>query len=373
MHEQQSATTELRWDLIFSFKKLISLFVFLAFSTSVFALDIDEKLTLRILKTSISKKTILINRGLEDGLVIGDHAKFFLTDGVIARGLVIKASPSRSVWSLYRIIRINEIADQRVVNLKIATPVKVTTDPTRSFNASPIISGREIMVERSNGEIDLGSKDKQDLAAVNGRYVQEHKQYNTKVDTKKSWELVGFAGTQSLTASSSTGSTEVSTETTVSSTIMGAGIEKYFPTMESSFARKFSFLTFFNRNSNSADATGASASIVSMDFGIGSFYHFLNLPFAINKFILFAGGTMGLGKQSLTTETPSLSVTVSGTSNFFSAMGGVKYLMNSGLGFRAFGEFVKRGVTYKAETAGTVDSTESQTGFRFYAGIAYRW
>jgi len=31
-----------------------------------------------ILKVSNSKKTVLINRGAEDGLVVGDHAKFSL-------------------------------------------------------------------------------------------------------------------------------------------------------------------------------------------------------------------------------------------------------------------------------------------------------
>ena len=86
------------------------------------ALDIDEKLTLRLLKLSKTRKTILINRGIEDGLAVGDHAKFYLTTGLIARGVVVKTSPARSVWSLYRIIDPNFLFKEKVMNLKIATP-----------------------------------------------------------------------------------------------------------------------------------------------------------------------------------------------------------------------------------------------------------
>src|SRR4051812_7385275 len=91
----------------------------LFYSSHLWALAVDEKLPLRILKSSDSKKTVLINRGIEDGLVVGDHAKFFLTTGVVGRGVVIKASPSRSVWSLYRVISPTELVADKVMNLKI--------------------------------------------------------------------------------------------------------------------------------------------------------------------------------------------------------------------------------------------------------------
>ena len=65
-------------------RQVIFLFIFL-FSSTLFALEVDEKLTLRFLRASSSKKTILINRGLEDGFAEGDHAKFYIDSGVIAR------------------------------------------------------------------------------------------------------------------------------------------------------------------------------------------------------------------------------------------------------------------------------------------------
>ena len=81
---------------------------------------------MRIVKVSQSKKTILINRGVEDGLIKGDHAKFFLTVGVVARGVVVKVSPTRSVWSIYRLVNADYITDDQVMKLKITAPVKIT-------------------------------------------------------------------------------------------------------------------------------------------------------------------------------------------------------------------------------------------------------
>ena len=129
------------------------------------ALDIDEKLTLRFLKLSKTKKTILINRGIEDGLEVGDHAKFYLTTGMIARGVVVKTSPARSVWSLYRIIDPNHLVADKVVNLKIATPVKITPDPTKMVMVEPIARpGEDIPIAASTP----GGSEDSDFAAIIG-------------------------------------------------------------------------------------------------------------------------------------------------------------------------------------------------------------
>ena len=54
----------------------------------------DETLTFRILKLSKTKRTLLANRGTDDGLEIDNHAKFYLTStGVVARAVVRKISP----------------------------------------------------------------------------------------------------------------------------------------------------------------------------------------------------------------------------------------------------------------------------------------
>jgi len=117
--------------------KIVLVAISLIWSVKGHSLDLDEKLTLRILKLSDTKKTMLINRGSEDGLVAGDHAKFFTTEGVIARGLVEKVSPSRSIWSIYRMVNPEQLIEDTVINLKIATPLKVSTDASKSLESSP--------------------------------------------------------------------------------------------------------------------------------------------------------------------------------------------------------------------------------------------
>ena len=54
-------------------KRIFILLLLSMFSMSLFALEIDEKLTFRLLRSSSSKKTLLVNRGLEDGLTKGSR------------------------------------------------------------------------------------------------------------------------------------------------------------------------------------------------------------------------------------------------------------------------------------------------------------
>ena len=138
------------------------LLILILFSNMAFALDIDEKLTIRILKVSTSKKTVLINRGVEDGLAIGDHAKFFETTGVIARGVVIQASPARSIWSLYRVIKVDDLVADKAMKIKISTPVKLTPDNTKALTAEPKVDTSSDKVDNiplAEGAKDVPSKD----------------------------------------------------------------------------------------------------------------------------------------------------------------------------------------------------------------------
>src|SRR5690606_14048951 len=112
--------------------KLIS-FLLVLFTFNAFALEVDEKLTARILKTSDTRKTVMVNRGIEDGLAEGDHAKFIVTAGIIARGVVAKVSPTRSVWAIYRLVNADYIVNDSVVTLKITPPVKLTKDESQSL------------------------------------------------------------------------------------------------------------------------------------------------------------------------------------------------------------------------------------------------
>ncbi len=92
------------------------------------ALEVDEKLTVRIVKATDTRKTIMVNRGTEDGLIEGDHARFIVTAGIVARAVCVKVSPTRSVWSVYRLVNADFVVNDAVMTLKITPPVKITKD-----------------------------------------------------------------------------------------------------------------------------------------------------------------------------------------------------------------------------------------------------
>ncbi len=119
-------------------KKTLLLFFLLTMmmtmSFSLFALEDDRRLIVRVLGVSATKKTILINRGREEGVKIGDHAKFSTPrDGYFARGVVSRVSPTRSVWSIYRTLKEGIIIENAVVTLKAASQVKLTKDESKAL------------------------------------------------------------------------------------------------------------------------------------------------------------------------------------------------------------------------------------------------
>lgn len=73
-------------------------------SFSAMALEPFEALKgVKILRV-LEKNIILVNRGMEDGIQVNDHAKFSLeTDGYSARAICVRAKPDMSYWKLYRI------------------------------------------------------------------------------------------------------------------------------------------------------------------------------------------------------------------------------------------------------------------------------
>ena len=113
--------------LAFSF--LLNLFL----SHSLLALPLDSKFLGKVLGISDSKKTILINKGNEIGLKVGNHAKISLPSGFVARAMVVKLSPSRSVWSIYRFVHKERLQTQVVFRFKISSPVKLTSDESKSL------------------------------------------------------------------------------------------------------------------------------------------------------------------------------------------------------------------------------------------------
>ena len=388
-------------------------------AADVSALEIDEKLTLRFLKISTSKKTILINRGGEDGLVVGDHAKFFITAGVIARGVVEKVSPSRSVWSLYRVVDPNEIVQDKVLNLKIASPVKITDDPSKSLKEEVIPGGTdtievapgtegeatedtdvntindadkaELNDLEGNGDIEVddelasvkvkapvkrtvpvktaGSKRSNKINNVS-MSSSGNEDYISK-DTSRNWEVWGTLAFNSLSGTTtSTDENSVSSSGSVSGGLdISGSIEKYF-LKSTSFLKEMSFNLFFHKTSLETGETVKDSADV-FEYGIGANYHFYNPASAISRPIGFVSGTIGKGTSSTkSTSEFAETTTAKGDTSFFTVGAGAKYNFQNNFGVRATVEYYSSTHKYIFEDSTT---TVEFTGPRISAGVAYRF
>lgn len=358
---------------------LLALF-FMVFSICSFALELDDKLTLRMLKISNSKKTVLVNRGLEDGLVVGDHAKFFLTQGVIARGVVVKASPTRSVWSLYRIVDPMEIVSDKVMKLKISSAVKITEDKTKSLS----LDSEETIASMDDEQDRRASVDSSEFSGISSQdkdemdSLREEERYSKEATVSSpgklgEWEIWGMLGLSSYTSEMETSATVTSTN--VSSTDFVLGVERYFHRTKRPWGRRVSFSAFLNYSSDvreNAEDTSEKTSMSMTEFGIGGYWHFFSYPTELNKLLIYAGGTLALG---LASQTPGHSGEDSsdGSTNFMSIGAGVKYVSTFGLGFRAFGEYFSRGITYRSQEDPLKDVAYSNSGMKLWLGLSYRF
>ena len=370
------------------------------------ALEIDEKLTLRFLKVSNSKKTILINRGAEDGLAIGDHAKFFITAGVIARGVVEKVSPSRSIWSLYRVVDNREITDGKVLNLKIASPVKITDDPSKSMKEEEIPGGSDKM-SMSDGDstesadkaagTTLDEADKKELEGMGledtekpvkkdsekkSKKKEAPKTSEVTVDeapiyssnTSKNWEVWGTLYVNSLSGTvSSDTSTNGSTAATASTIDLSAGIEHYFLTSDG-FFRNVSLLGFIHKRTVESGQDIKDTSDW-FEFGGGVNYHFYNSAASVNKLIGYGSLCGGFGKATLkdtvVSSGTSTETSVKGSNKFISIGVGTKYILSNGFGVRAVLDYYSSSETYDFGLLGT--SKRTLAGPRIQFGLSYRF
>ena len=126
-----------------TFCKIVLLFLLLFPSLGQAAPEL--RLVGRVLDVSTSKKTILVNRGKEDGLRIDDHAKFSLPEGILARAILVRLSPGRSVWSIYKFYQKDKIVENIIITLKTTSPLKLTPDPTKNLDilAPESVSSKE--------------------------------------------------------------------------------------------------------------------------------------------------------------------------------------------------------------------------------------
>lgn len=369
--------------------KIISLLVFfILISLKAYALDIDEKLTLRLLNVSNSKRTVLVNRGIEDGLVKGDHAKFYLSTGMIARGVVVKVSPSRSVWSLYRLVTPDDVKTNKVLNLKIATPVKITEDPSKMITVEPLASiGRDIPYVEDNGVNDrrvrtvdarVGIKpgpinDDAELESLKSESETPEPFYSVGSQRSKPWEFytLGHINNLSTSVKNDTGTTSTSSAT--GGYDITLGIERYFSTT-GSWYEKFSVAGFINSSkSDSVTVDGIYGSNTMFGYGISTKYHFYNHPFDIGRPIGFGSFTFGAGTVTDVTETTSANQDFEGSASFISLGIGVKYYISRFGGYAAF-DYYRRSESYTvASGSTTTETTKTMAGPQVVLGFLYRF
>lgn len=360
---------------------LTILFTFMV--TSAYGLEIDEKLTTRFIKVSRTKKTVLLNRGLEDGIVVGDHAKFFLTTGVIARGVAVKASPTRSIWSVYRIINDEKIFPDKVVNIKITKPVNISDDPSKSLydNANETMTaGTEVMAlkgdpQRVRGE-GLSNDEQQDLdslGTVDMAAFPNVKQYGVNPDrTLEGYGLVHFNSLSSSVDEGDAG-TFVGSDANIDFSL---GLEKYF-NRPKSFLGKVSFLALIHTSSNTiTSAQGNQVQTSVTEYGVGVHFHYIAPTLSYGRLIGFSGISIGVGSASDTVEVLSNSSTqegstLEGSSNFLSLATGIKYYTESGLGMRAMLDFYRRTESYVFDDE--TNFTKVVSGPRLLLGLGYRF
>ncbi len=370
-------------------KCLCTLALMPLFIESAFSLDVDEKLTMRFLKVSQSKKTVLVNRGSEDGLVIGDHAKFFITQGVIARGVVVKASPSRTIWSVYRIVDPSEVVEGKVLNLKISTPVKLTEDPSKSLKDEGVEAGSDkIAIPMAEGADDLpkalSSEDKDELKDLGIEKNIEEAPRKTEIQStkdvpvesyfgnaSKNWEIFGGLFVSSLSGTQEN-EAEDSTETTSSTFDFSIGAEKYFATSSSDWLKSTSLIIFLRMRNNEVGSSAAYG-FNNTEYGAGVNYHLFDSPFVGQKFIWLVSGTFGLGSATRTVKTAINNTveetSIKGSSTFFSVGAGIKMNVNRNWGARFLLDYYVVGTSFEDDEGNTIE--QSLSGPRANFGISY--
>ena len=360
---------------------------------NIHALEIDEKLTLRFLKVSSTQKTVLINRGGEDGLVVGDHAKFFITAGVVARGVSEKVSPSRSVWSLYRIVDPSEIVQDKVLNLKIASPVKITEDPSKSLKEEAIPGGSESIDVSTNATAPMTDEDKdelKDMGLDGDTDVSTTKSKATKASSKtaakqtstvnedsstyttysaKTWEVWGTMYFNSLTGTSESSEKNIdATSVSASSVDFSGGVEKYFSNYNN-LLKQLSISVFLHKKSIE-NGGEIKAKTDYLEYGVGANYHFYNSAASVNRFIGYASVTGGKGSATLEVKNSEENITINGNNTFYSLGLGAKYILNNGFGMRGVIDYYSSNEKYLFD-----EDSESRvlSGPRIQFGLSYRF
>lgn len=364
--------------------KAILLFLIFSFSTTLFALEVDDKLTLRILKTSSTAKTILVNRGVEDGLNVGDHAKFFTSTGVVARGVIIKASPGRTVWSVYRLVNADFIKADTVMKLKITPPVKITEDESKMLVKEDVprkivrVDPENLGIPLADGARDLpknsGLSDAQGMSESEFLRTQGFMENSLEDKNYEVWATLNVSNLSSQTETESGGQSFTGNDVYTQFTFGG----EYYAKNQRMWWSRFSPILFVNSMSSGfLSFQGANQTKSLIEFGAGLNWHPWSRPTKVGSFIPFF--TIGAATGQVSGEFTPGSENFNGQSNSadgstFSVNigGGFKFYSHKGYGARMVIDYYSRNDTYAEDVNGN-SWVASSTGPRVYMGLSYRF
>ena len=318
--------------------------------------------------------------------------------GVIARGVAAKVGPSRSLWSMYRLVKPDEIDVDKVVNIKVTEPVQLTTDPTKAIReviaikAAPkrsriaIEAGAQDMDDsseegrRARAALDgvaagIGADDNKDNTGLNsGSVIKGHFHSNRNIALWSMIHLNMLSSTNDIQDSSgqSASSTTESSQKGIDAVL---GAEKYFLNPNSWYGRLsiIGYVQYLKHDSGTTQGRNVENRIFGYALGL-NLYPFA-LPTSVNKVILHAGGSYGIGtareRYEEANEIEATAEDISGSINFFTFGVGAKYYIPGGLGARFLLDYYQRGETYQFEDNSL--KTKKVRGPRILVGMAYRW
>lgn len=364
-------------------KKLFFLITLALMVPRAFALEVDERLTLRVLKTSDSRKTVLINRGTEDGLVEGDHARFFVSAGIVGRAMCIKVSPARSVWSVYRLVNAELLVQDAVMNLKISPPVKLSQDDSRMVVQDDV----PVQVSNANESGNVGiplAEGANDLAEMNAAMGSSQADLNSLNDSgpghlkDKNWELWGALHVSSLSAKTEASNPAAGNYSGGSVQTQLTFAAEYYTSDDRSWWARFSPFGFVNVHRQGMSAfQGSKQDEAGTEFGGGINWHPWARPFVINEFIPFFTGSMAMGSITGTYE-PGVenaggpAQEAKGTTMSTSFGVGFKFFTQRGWGARAVLDYYMRNDDMK-DAVSNLTWTRTVAGPRLWVGLSYRF
>lgn len=351
-------------------KYLILSLLFL--SSSLQALEVDEKLTVRVLKATESRKTLMLNRGSEDGLVEGDHARFIVTAGIVARGVLAKVSPTRSIWSIYRLVNADFIVNDAVMTIKITPAVKITKDESQTIVAEdtptrPVADPNQLGIPLADGAQDLSgadatiSVDESEVMALEDVTIVE-----------KNVELFALLNISGLAASTKSDVSE--SKSSYASHHIGLGAELY-PQKERSWYSRFSLTGAVNvMRLNSQSYNGVNSNNDVTEFELGVNWHPGTMPSQTNRFIPYVhlAGMIGSTKSLYRDDVADTERSASGSTNGISLGFGFKYYARSGFGGRMLFDYYQRAEKFGEDDAGQ-SFNRTVAGPRLLLGFGYRF